>query len=347
MIIKDKNYSYFIGIDVSKNKLDYSVIQKKDFLFHRETENQPEAILAFINVLKTLPGFKLAKALFCLEHTGIYSNHLLACLHKLKARIVVENSLHIKNSSGLIRNKYDKIDSLRIATYALKNKDDLRLWAPKRPVIVQLSHLATLENRLLSLQVALSMPLKEQAAFSSKASCRENKLLCQNSRDAIKADLLKIGARIKSLVDTDERLKRLWSIITSVPGVGKKTALHMIIATNEFKAISDPKKFACYAGVAPFVKESGMFKGKRKVSGIANKKMKSLLHLCAMSLLNTKNELKAYYTRKTTIEGKHKMAVINAVRNKIVLRIFACINQDRLYEAQYNNKHLAVANNPL
>ena len=78
-----------------------------------------------------------------------------------------------------------------------------------------------------------------------------------------------------------------------------------------------------------------MFKGKSQVSNIANKKVKAMLHICAMSSIRRKGHYTAYYERKTLVEGKHKMAVLNAIMNKIILRLFACVNQDRLYEREY------------
>ena len=62
-------------------------------------------------------------------------------------------------------------------------------------------------------------------------------------------------------------------------GISQTTAAEMVLTTNEFKAITDPKQYACYAGVVPFEHSSGQYKGKAKVSQIANKQVKSLLHL--------------------------------------------------------------------
>ena len=114
------------------------------------------------------------------------------------------------------------------------------------------------------------------------------------------------------------------------------SATQIIITTNEFKDIKDPKKFACYAGLAPFVKESGLMKGKARVSHLANKKMKTLFHMSALVAINHNPDMKKYYERKVIEEKKNKMLVINAIRNKLVLRIFACVNQNRQYEQEYN-----------
>ena len=69
--IKPKKYTYFIGIDVSRNELDYAVMHGKTLLFHSERKNEPKDIIDFVDELKKLPAFKMAKAVFCMEQTGI------------------------------------------------------------------------------------------------------------------------------------------------------------------------------------------------------------------------------------------------------------------------------------
>jgi transposase len=86
--------------------------------------------------------------------------------------------------------------------------------------------------------------------------------------------------------------------------------------------------------VAPFKDESGKKKKREKVSHKANKKMKKLFHLLAMSAIRIKGEMKQYYERKLA-EGKNKMSVLNAIRNKIILRIFSCVKNKKCYEKNY------------
>lgn len=339
---RSKEYTHFIGIDVSKNKLDYAVMLGKDLLFHREAKNKPEDILAFINGLMALPDFKIAKAIFCMEDTGFYCNHLVNSLKSLNANIHVGNAVHIKNSLGLIRGKDDKVDAIRIAKYSWKNRDELPLFGERRLVIQQLICLNTLWIRLTGVGVMMKNPLKEQVTFISKELQTLSTERCKRTVKAIVADLAELRTTINMVINSDDRLKRLTQIITSVPGVGPVTAVQLLICTNEFKNIRTPKKFACYAGVAPFKKESGTGTGllRARVSKAANKKMKSLLHTCAMQAIRHDEKIRLYYERKTVIEKKSKMSTINAVRNKLILIIFACINQDRCYSKDYISGYL-------
>ncbi|WP_295716743.1 transposase [Mucilaginibacter sp.] len=162
-------FTYFIGADVSKNELDFSVMQGKRFLFHKEVSNSPTAIKAFIKELTKLPDFDPKQAVFCMEHTGIYTNFLLTILHEKKIAICLEAATQIKNSLGNLRGKSDKVDSLRIAEYAYKNRSELRLWQPKREILQQLAYHSAIRSRLIQVQKTIKTPLKETGLFLSKA----------------------------------------------------------------------------------------------------------------------------------------------------------------------------------
>ena len=94
-------------------------------------------------------------------------------------------------------------------------------------------------------------------------------------------------------------------------------------------------QLGCYCGVVPFTKGSGtIVRYKSTVSPLANMKLKKLLHFCAMSAIQNDPEMKAYFERKVA-ERKNKMSVINAVRNKLIHRVFAVIRDERDYENYY------------
>ncbi|HVW99406.1 MAG TPA: IS110 family transposase [Candidatus Babeliaceae bacterium] len=328
-------FAFFIGIDVSKNELDFSVQQGKDFLFHQEIVNDPEAIRALLKEIGRLEGFSFAKAVFCMEHTGIYSNHLLSCLYQRKANICLESATQIKRSLGNLRGKNDKVDSMRIAAYAYKNRDELRLWAPRREEVQQLAHLSSTRSRLIKAKKMLKTPLKEYGCFVKKKTVKQNTNVCYKALKGIEDSLANVERSIMIIINTDPELKRLFTIVTSVVGIGKVTALQLIVTTNEFKDINSAKSYACYAGLAPYLEESGMLKGRGRVSHMANKKVKTLFHMSALVAIQHNDELRLFYERKVNVEKKNKMSVINAVRNKLVQRIFSCVNQNRLYEKNY------------
>jgi transposase len=154
---------------------------------------------------------------------------------------------------------------------------------------------------------------------------------------AINEDIKKIEQQIKETINDDDQLRKLFTLITSVIGIGFVTATNLIIHTNEFKMFSNVRQLACYCGVVPFEYTSGKsVRGKPRVSHLANKKLKANLHMGALTAVKLDQDIKTYYERKVA-EGKNKMSVLNAVRNKLLHRIFAVVTRGIPYEK--NNYH--------
>jgi transposase len=329
------SYQWFIGIDVSKQTLDITVLYNSEKKMYEQIENSNQSIKLFLKKLVLEQKLSLNDCIFCLEHTGIYNTHFLKVMEEKKLAVCLESSVHIKQSGGLQRGKNDKIDSLRIALYAFKNKEFLTLWQPERNVIKHLRRLSGIRERLLNAKKQITTSIKEDKKFIDKLSSSQIARCCKQSIKALQEDIKKTEEEIKKVIDNDERLKELFSIIESVPGVGKITATEIVINTNEFKKINEPRKYACYAGIAPFEHSSGTsVRGKTRTCKKANLKAKSLLHMSALIAARFNKEIKEYYERKV-IEGKNKMNVLNAVKNKLIHRIFACVNQNRIYDNNY------------
>jgi transposase len=329
-------YSWFAGVDVSKLSLDITIYHESEKLLYVQIENNPKGIKAFLARLARNEGIDLKKCLFCMEHTGIYNANMLAVMKERDLPVCVESSVHIKQSGGLQRGKNDKIDSNRIALFAYKNRDFLKLWEPERAVVIQLRRFSTVRERLINAKKQLSVALVDDKKFTDKALSKQITNCCQHSIHALEKDIKRTEEQIDALIATDEQIKQLYHIIESIPGVGRITATEIVINTNEFKRISDPRKYACYAGIAPFEHSSGTsVRGKTRVSKKANLKAKSLLHMTSLVSVRFCKDLKSYYQRKVS-EGKNKMSVLNAVKNKIIHRIFACVGQNRMYQKDYN-----------
>ena len=147
---------------------------------------------------------------------------------------------------------------------------------------------------------------------------------------SISKSIIKAEEKIRELIKQDKEILQNYELITSIPGIGSQNAINMVIATNNFKAFSSAKHLACYAGVVPFQNQSGTIIKRERVSKMANKTLKKLLHMAAMAAIRVDVEIKAYYKRKVE-EGKNKMSVLNAVRNKLVQRIMAVLKRKTPY----------------
>ncbi|MDR1340667.1 MAG: IS110 family transposase [Prevotellaceae bacterium] len=111
----------------------------------------------------------------------------------------------------------------------------------------------------------------------------------------------------------------------------------MTVETNAFRDFKNGRQFCCHAGVALFSYESSSsIRSKSRVSNRADKSIKALLHMAALSVATRRKngELHEYYLRKVA-EGKNKMLVFNAIKIKLVLRMFAGINFNVFYDKNY------------
>jgi len=134
-------------------------------------------------------------------------------------------------------------------------------------------------------------------------------------------------------------LKKNIELATSVKGVGSVIAAFMQVTTNNFTGFENGRKYACCSGFTPFDNTLGKYKGKTKVSHMANKRMKTLLSNGANSACKWDPELCEYYARKID-EGKEQNLAINSIRCKMVNRVFAVVKRQTPMVTQINKKSL-------
>lgn len=332
-----KVFKNFIGIDISKLWFDVTLItQASSFkAVHHQFAQSAEG---YDQMKVWLQQFNIEinnETLFCMEYTGIYNTGLVKYLVNCNAAIWVEMPLRIKKAGGIERGSDDKSASQKIAWYALRYHDQAKLWNPADTSIEKIKHLIAQRERIVTTLKHLTVPAKE---LIDCGLLEEGRMMIRLQQPAIKAlqkAKLNIEKLISKTIQQDEALNHTVDLLQSVNGVGVVTATALIVYTKGFTSFRNAKELACYCGVAPFNKSSGSsVKFKPSVSPFANMKLKKLLHLCAMSAIQNDREMKSYFERKL-LEGKNKMNIINAVRNKLVHRVFAVVRDNRFYEDNY------------
>jgi transposase len=333
-------FKNFIGIDLSKNTFDFALIRQEDpsSPICGETSNDTTGLVKLEEFLHK-QGLNMEETLFCMEHTGIYCRLLSQYLVERKYHVWLEMPVQILRSLGVQRGKNDHVDAMRIAEYACLKKDKAVLWQPPREILLQINDLLTLRERLIESRKSLKQPIKEllEAGFKDAAKLIESR--CIHTLKALDKEIEHIDKDLDDIIKKDSNLKKLYKLATSVSGIGKITALTLLYYTNEFTLFIKAKQLACYCGVAPFEHSSGTsIRGKTRVSSFANKRLKKLLHMVAMSTISSDKQLSQYYHRKVG-EGKNRMLVINAVRNKIIHRLCAVIKRGTPYEKNYHPEY--------
>ncbi len=315
----------YIGIDISSATLDICV-RKEETQESLVIKNEVKAIKAFF---KKYVKYDLVIGM---ENTGRYNWQLYEVLTGSKHLVYVIPPIHLKRSMGLVRGKNDIVDAIRIATFTEKNYKELKPWVCPSESVQKLKILLTERTYRIKIKRQL---LSQKADYSKMKKLKLDKLLIKmNEQETaqIALQIKTLEAKIEEIIQIDEELKQQANLMKTVPGVGKVLCWVMLAKTEAFTTIDDPRKMACYSGVVPFDHQSGTsIRGKKRVSMYADKAIKSILHLAAMSAIRLNNDLKIYYERKVA-EGKNKMSVLNAVRNKIIHRVFAVIKSQVPYK---------------
>jgi transposase len=335
-----KLFKNFVGIDISKTWFDATLITTDSsfMVIHQQFSQTMEGYDQMSSWLQQHNVSMNGETLFCMEYTGIYNTGLVAYLVDQCAQLWVEMPLRIKKAGGLERGCDDRSASHKIAWYAFRYQDRSKAWKPNDTNIERIKHLISQRERIITSIKHLTVPAQELLECGCTAEAKMISRLQQPAIKALQKAKLKIESLIHKTIQQDQQLNHTVELIQSVNGIGIVTATALLVYTKGFTAFENAKELACYCGVVPFNKTSGSsVRYKSSVSPFANMKLKKLLHLCAMSAIQNDKEMKQYFERKL-LEGKNKMSIINAVRNKLIHRVFAVVRDNRMYEDNYSKQ---------
>ena len=325
-------FSQFIGVDISKDTLDAAVYpakdKKMDFLHF---DNTQKGLMLMMSWLKRR-GIKASEMVICAEHTGVYTNPLIAFADKKGLALSLNSPLDIKRSMGIARGKNDAVDAGRIAEYAHSHKDKLKLYEKPSDVIKKLQYLLTERRQYMRQRTALINLDCAMGKYGTPETRSRNESALHHCEKLVK----KVEDQMLSLIHSDPDVQRNYDLVSSVKGIGLVNAINTIVYTNNFKSFETPRQYACYIGVAPFDHTSGIsVKGRTQVSKICRTQQKAELSMAARSAIVSDPGLRKYYLRKMEEKGGAKEAhgvVLNAVKFKIILRMFAVVRSGEPYK---------------
>ena len=318
-----------MGMDVSKKTLDcHLFIQQKSL---SAVSNDVKGFKT-INRWLTKEVKNLNGLLVVMEYTGIYTYRVERYLEQRKIKFVKRPALDIKRSLGMVRGKSDKVDAKFISRYGWMRKEELQPMAVLSDTQLELQQLMSHRDKLVADHASYQSKLKELITQMGKKTNRLMVASMKTVMEVLHQEIKETEKAIKNLIDSEESLQVNYKLACSVTGIGFATAVHLLIATENFTRFSDVRKLICYCGVAPFEHSSGTsIRGKVRVSHLANKKIKSLLTMAAISAIQHDPQIKAKYEQKVK-EGKAKMCAVNIIRAKLIERVFAVIKKQKAYE---------------
>jgi transposase len=318
-----------MGMDVSKNTLDCHLFNEQKSL--PAVGNDLKGFKAIkrwlVKELKTTEGL-----LVVMEYTGIYTYSIERFLDEQGIKFVKRPALDIKRSLGIVRGKSDKIDARFISKYGWMRKEELKPMSPLDDAQLDLQQLMSHRDKLVRDKASYQAKLKELAGQMKDKANQRMATSMNKVMEVLAQEIKQTEVLIKELIASEQSLQTNYELACSVTGIGFATVVHLLIATENFTRFDNVRKLICYCGVAPFEHSSGSsIRGKVRVSHLANKKLKSLLTMAAISAIQHDPELKAKYEQKLK-EGKAKMCVLNIIRAKLIERVFAVIKKQKAYE---------------
>ncbi len=323
-------YSLFAGIDISKNDFEIALLNEKGVLIKsKKFLNKKEGFKKMHSWISKTGDIE--ETLFCLEHSGVYTLPICVFFEEYDLHYSLQAGLQIKRSMGIQRGKSDKADARMIGKYVYLNRDEIKCSKLPSSSILKMKSILSYRERLVKYKVALTTAGKELKSFSDQDI---HLIVLEDSSlhlEQINQSICRIDKKLMEIIKEDEELNKLFGLITSVKGIGLQIAAHLLVVTHGFTRFETWRKFSCYTGTAPFEYSSGTsIRGKTRVSFLGNKKMKALLGNGIASAIQHDPEIAAYYKRKIN-EGKHKMLVMNSIKNKLISRVFAVVKRQTPY----------------
>lgn len=322
--------SYYIGIDISKQRLDWHLTDAQNTeLATGQTVNSPKGIHKMIGQWKR-GKFYLDELIVCFEHTGPYGLLLAALLEASGICYVMVSAIQVQLSLGIRRGKSDPIDARRLAEYLWRFQDRLTPSNLPSKMLLELRGWLLWRERLVKMRTALTNGIQANILTSEVADLGEINEQMQTQHDQLTTQLKQVDRKINKLLRRYNTTEGQYDLLVSIPGIGPVIAGWLLVYTEGFTRFSNARQLACFAGSAPFPKQSGEHRGPDRVSQWRCQRLKSLLLNGVHSAIQYDPELRAYYNRKCG-EGKHPQSVRNAVICKLLYRVFAVINRGTPY----------------
>lgn len=295
-------YADFIGIDVSKHKLDVYFTKNKEFY---SVSNDKKGIKSLLKAFK--PNKNL---LVLIDLTGGYESLVCNAFSEAGFNIHRARGLNVKQFARSFgqKAKTDKIDAKMLTIYGAKMQESLKLYQPCS------NQLKELISRRQDLKDMLQKENNRKEHFQDKAT----KHSLSSSINFLKKQIEEIELEIKQRIDKDKELKEKAQAISSVKSVGDKTTMTLLAALPELGR-ANRREIAALAGLAPYANDSGTLYMRRRTS-YGRPLVKKMLFMCALVAIVNNPDLKAFYERLIS-NGKQKMVAIVAVMRKLLIII--------------------------
>ncbi|MGR7812079.1 IS110 family transposase [Lacinutrix undariae] len=317
----NKDIKYF-GLDISHLVFDVTDSQGNYYQF----KNSISGFKKFVKLLDF-------NSHCVMEATGYYHYQLAYYLQEEGIKVSVENPLSVKRfiQMKLSKIKTDKSDSKLICEYA--KHVELKLWKGNSKHQLECLQM----TRLLSVYTKQSTMLKNKLHGEAVLGNPSKAVV-----SSLKRNLKQVQKEMKTIEDkllilVKEAHQDVLTRLKSIPGIGPKTSLMLVVLTDGFDRFTSGSELCSYAGLTPVIRQSGSsVKGRPRISKIGNQKLRNLLFMCSFNACKYNHACKAIYERLVA-KGKSKKLALIAVCNKLLKQAFAIAKSGLTYDNNYRS----------
>jgi transposase len=299
-----------VGIDVGKDTLDVYVYESD---LYWQSSNTDEGVRRLI---KRLKRFQLTRVL--VEATGGYERRFVesACENDIPAIIVQPIQVRQFARAQGVYAKTDKMDARLIAQYGVMLQPEVKVLPGKKV-------------RLIKDLLARKRQLTQMRTMEINRHHKVVKNLGSSHRRLIKwldNEIESVNVKLTKEIAGVDAWQRTYEVISSVPGIGDGVAYTLLGELPELGQLNN-RQIAALCGLAPFNRDSGKMKGKRRIRG-GRAPIRTVLFMAMLSAIQHNPVMKRFY-QNLVAQGKHKKVAITACMRKIITILNTMVRNDQ------------------
>jgi len=316
---------FTLGIDVSKDTLDFALLGGKKTEYRHFTNNEA----GYSHLVNWLYKAEAKTLHACLEATGQYGEGVATYLHNHGYRVSVVNPARIKSYAGSMmrRFKSDKGDAEVIALYC--QKEVPALWTPPpdsfRELQYLVRYLADLKN----------MRQQERNRLKSGVTSLRVRADLKAHIDFISAQIEQLTKEIARHINKCPELKKQKELLKSIPGIGDTTAAALLSEVRDFRAFDSARQLAAYAGLVPEQRDSGTSVHKKpRMSKKGNSHLRKSLYMPAI-VATRHNPIVRALSERLKATGHCAMSIVGAAMRKLLHLAYGVIKTGKPFDPAY------------
>jgi len=290
------------GVDVSKEELEVCIFPGGEY---RTFSNDEAGVADAVEVMQSLPNVSIV-----MEATGGYERLALYAFQEAGLAVALVNPRQVRDYARSMGQyaKTDRIDAAVLAKFASTEAFRITEKSSEK------------QRKLESSLLRRRQLVVARAAEKNRDEHFTDKLLQKSVKQVIKfydRQIEIIEKQLQKLLQEDVVWKAKWEILASVPGVGDTTAVTLLAELPEL-GVLNRQQIASLAGVAPFPKDSGKFRGKRCIFG-GRRPLRTSMYMAALSARRCNPTIKAFATRLHKSGKPHKVIQVACIRKLLTI----------------------------